>query len=575
MFSNHLVSKPCLLQTLAVFFAAFFLAAAPAAASDRVAFVVGIAEYDHTIPLKNPISDAVGVSTTLETLGFDVETIYDPNLDQLTEATARFEKKLVGAEVALFYFAGHGMQIGRKNYLLARNAKLETDQKIHQEGIELGRILELMEREANVAMAFIDACRDNPLTLDLQTRLGSRNRSLGVSRGLAPVDSSYSNTLVAFATAPGDVAADGEDANSPFAKALMDHMVTPNLEVSTMLKRVTKSVLQDTEGKQQPEVVASMSDEFYFLGSDPTLENFASEQSSLQSVSENDRAMRLLNVARSLKSKQQRVDALTVIFDRFPSTPAADIAIAALNDENAIPQASTSTRFRRDQLAQLNLTKGLQRKGQQALQTTSFEAQEQMLGLTQPDVIKVQTALNLMGYNLGTADGNFGPRSRKALKTFQQAKRVKGTGYLNEATIATILKTYDEAPTDYDGKWVLNIYRQWTRQDRDTPKNKPGMTELLATLELEATNEIFSITDYDIYTFEPPEAFRDFRISISDNRRIQMNGSVSFLFGKRRIHKIRARVNLPQVMPYQLEVSAQGNQVEPEFRSYVTLRRTK
>ena len=240
------------------------MAALPAQAA-KVALVLGNGNYQFADPLRNATNDATDMAARLRELGFTVFDGINLTRVEALRLVQQFAAALTPSDTALFYFAGHGIQINAKNYLLTRSAKVSNPLLIDQDGFELGKILDLIAQNANTTIAMIDACRDNPLAQALVANTEPATRSAwGLSRGLAPLDREYSNSLVAFATSPGRVAYDGAETHSPFTNALLKHIATPGIEVSVLLKRITREVLVATDGAQRPEVVASMAREFYF-----------------------------------------------------------------------------------------------------------------------------------------------------------------------------------------------------------------------------------------------------------------------------------------------------------------------
>src|SRR5207248_945365 len=176
---------------------------AGAQADRRVALVVGNAAYKNATTLRNPVNDATDVAGILKSLGFDV--LLATNLDQQEFARTidKFAHALDEADVGLFFYAGHGLQMNEINYLVSTNAKLESEFLLSSETIELDVIVRLMESKAAVNLVFLDACRNNPLAENLRRSLTSLKRAVNMGRGLARVEVSGRDTLVAFAAAPG------------------------------------------------------------------------------------------------------------------------------------------------------------------------------------------------------------------------------------------------------------------------------------------------------------------------------------------------------------------------------------
>jgi hypothetical protein len=244
------------------------LAATQAVAERRVALVVGNAQYAHTPALPNPRNDAQDIANALRRVGFEVTVGYDLDQSKFAHIIDDFARSLEGADVGLFFYAGHGLQINEKNYLVSTEAKLESTFLVPSETIELDAIIRLMESKANTNLIFLDACRNNPLTDNLKRNLAAVNRSISVGRGLARIEPTGRDTLVAFSSAPGQEAADGRGRNSPFTASLLRHLPKPGVEVSVMLKEVTADVRQETNNAQRPQQLSDMSKAFYFVKAD-------------------------------------------------------------------------------------------------------------------------------------------------------------------------------------------------------------------------------------------------------------------------------------------------------------------
>ena len=239
---RSLLIAALLLTTLAV----------PAMAQGRkVALVIGNGSYQHAPALANPVNDAEAVATKLRGLGFEVSLQRNLTLAAMRRALRSFGDSANGAEVALLYFAGHGMQMGRRdraeNYLLPVDATLQDARDTDDEALALSKVMDFLDGAQN-RIIVLDACRDNPLA----QRMANTGATRSASRGLAPLESAGSGTLVAFATAPGSVAADGTGRNSPFTSALLEHLDTPGLDAQALFTRVRQRVHEATAGRQVP-----------------------------------------------------------------------------------------------------------------------------------------------------------------------------------------------------------------------------------------------------------------------------------------------------------------------------------
>jgi uncharacterized caspase-like protein len=219
------------------------------AASGRVALVLGNGAYQSVAPLPNPSNDAADIAQALRRIGFEVIEGRDLEKRAMEEKIRDFGRKLDKADVALFFYAGHGLQVGGKNYLVPIDAKLERAGDLNFETVEVGLVLGQMEADKRVNLVFLDACRDNPLARSLARALGARSTAVG--QGLASIQSAV-GTMIAYATQPDNVALDGDGRNSPFTTALLKHLATPGLEISSLMKRVRADVVAATRDRQVP-----------------------------------------------------------------------------------------------------------------------------------------------------------------------------------------------------------------------------------------------------------------------------------------------------------------------------------
>jgi len=223
--------------------------ALPTDSRRRVALVIGNGKYQFAAPLPNPPNDASDIASALRKLGFDVVEGRDLDRPGMDNAIRQFSRKLDGADIALFFYAGHGLQVNGKNYLVPVDAKLERPGDLALDAVDIGNVLAQMEAEKRVNLIFLDACRDNPLARSLARSLGTRSSAVG--QGLASIQSAI-GTMIAYATQPDNVALDGEGRNSPFTTALLKHIVTPGLEIGTLMRRVRADVIAATREKQVP-----------------------------------------------------------------------------------------------------------------------------------------------------------------------------------------------------------------------------------------------------------------------------------------------------------------------------------
>ena len=230
-----------------------------ASAERRVALVLGNSQYQHAPPLTNPVRDAEAVADRLKNLNFEVVSGFDLTKLQTQATIAQFAKQVRGADVALFFYAGHGMQVSGSNYLLPVDAALEDETSLDFEAVSVDFVLRQMSRETSIRLVFLDACRDNPLADVLAKSAGVK----GASSGLAeiPIENGGAGTLVAFAASPNQLAYDGSGEHSPFASALLQHIGESNISITEVMNRVTSDVFKVTAGKQRPWINVSLTTE--------------------------------------------------------------------------------------------------------------------------------------------------------------------------------------------------------------------------------------------------------------------------------------------------------------------------
>ena len=224
------------------------------AAERKVALVIGNSTYLNSPKLPNAASDAVAIAFLLKAIGFSVEAQNDLTIGAMRQALRQFADTARGAEIAIVYFAGHGIEVDGANYLIPVDAKLATDLDVEDEAISLDRILRTMEPALRLRLVLLDACRDNPFLRSMKRLVATR--SLG--RGLGRVDPSTSDTLVAFAAKAGSIASDGTGPNSPFTGALLKYLGTPGVDVRLALGQVRDEVLLRTDRRQEPFVYGSL-----------------------------------------------------------------------------------------------------------------------------------------------------------------------------------------------------------------------------------------------------------------------------------------------------------------------------
>jgi uncharacterized caspase-like protein len=238
--------------------ALLLLVCQPAFAQKRVALVIGNSAYQNVVPLANPINDAAVIAATLKNAGFDVvDSRHDLPAAETRHALRDFADRASDADIAVVYYAGHGIEVDGANYLIPVDAKLGRDTDVYDEALSLDRILIAIEPAKKLRLVILDACRDNPFTKTMKRTVASR----AIGQGLAKVEPTSPNVLIAYSAKAGSTAADGDGKNSPFSLALSKHLTTPGLDVRRAFGYVRDDVLRSTGNRQEPFVYGSLGGE--------------------------------------------------------------------------------------------------------------------------------------------------------------------------------------------------------------------------------------------------------------------------------------------------------------------------
>jgi uncharacterized caspase-like protein len=230
----------------------------PAFAGKRVALVVGNSAYQNVPPLRNPANDAAMMEVTFRQAGFDVvDARHDLSAQETRQALRQFSDSAQDAEIAVIYYAGHGIEVDGINYLIPVDARLERDNDVFDEALSLDRILLAVEPARQLWLVILDACRDNPFAKTMKRTVASR----AIGRGLAKVEPDSPNLLIAYSAKAGSTAQDGNGSNSPFTMALARHLTTPGLDIRKAFGFVRDDVLKSTGNQQEPFVYGSLGGE--------------------------------------------------------------------------------------------------------------------------------------------------------------------------------------------------------------------------------------------------------------------------------------------------------------------------
>jgi uncharacterized caspase-like protein len=229
-------------------------------AADRVALVIGNGAYQRVPVLANPPRDAADIAGAFERLNFKVTHLSNASASEMRKAIVAFGRASEGSDMAVIFYAGHGMEMGGENWLIPVDAELRSDTDVESEAISLKSLNLQVSKARQLGLVILDACRNNPFAA--QMKGGSRTRA--VARGLAPTEPT-DNVLVAYAARDGTTANDGDGRNSPFTASLLRNIEKPGLEISFLFRNVRDEVMSATKREQQPFVYGSLSKEAIYL----------------------------------------------------------------------------------------------------------------------------------------------------------------------------------------------------------------------------------------------------------------------------------------------------------------------
>src|ERR1700681_2737748 len=388
-----------------------------AKADRRVAFVVGNGAYKNVTALPNPPIDAKAMAGVLRNAGFDVVEGINLTRDKMTERLLEFGKKTQGADVAVFFYAGHGIAVDGTNYLLPVDAdiKSEMDVKLGN-AINVDAALDQTMNDSKVKLVFLDACRDNPFAAKIKA--GASTRSVAVQSGLAEMKSGE-GTLIAFSTGPGQTALDGEvGTNSPFTRALIANIATPGVEIQQAMTEVRAQVNEETNKSQLPWGHTNLIGAVYLNPSAaPAASAAAPAVTGSTAVASTSSGSDVeLEFWRSVK-ESNKPEELNAYLTNFPNGKFKSLALARIASLESGPSTATRT-----------LTAGVDPATftEQASQTT-----EDQIGLDKARRRDVQHRLTGLGFDTKQT-GIFDDPTRAMITRWQAARGYPKSGFLNK-----------------------------------------------------------------------------------------------------------------------------------------------
>ena len=401
------------------------LAVAPAWAGERVALVIGNAAYAHAPALATPVNDAADIGTALERLGFAVTRVENADQATLLGSLRSFASAAVGSKMAVVFYAGHGVAVNERNFLVPVDARLASQEDVDFEAVPLGLVERAVARASDVRLVILDACRENPFAASL-------------GQGLAPAGPA-AGMLVAYAAKEGTVAPEAQGRNSPYAEALLRHLEEPGLEVGLVFGRVREAVLTATGGGQEPVTYGSLTGESVTLAiqpasseDDPAPAAPAEGESGADQLTAEMLAAERLYWA-SVKDSDDPAEIQTYL-DQYPDGLFAALARTRLKRLGgaAAPEA-TEADAPPEVAAQAEAQGGVETPPvpEEPEPSLEPEAVEEALGLQRDHRRLIQSGLAQLGFDPGPADGVFGQRTRAAIGAWQESVDKPATGYLD------------------------------------------------------------------------------------------------------------------------------------------------
>ncbi len=428
---------------LFAFSIAFLASATVASAERRLALVIGNSDYQHGTPLRNPTNDARAIAAKLAGLGFDLVEGYDLSRSEMDGVLRQFAREARQSDINIFFYAGHGMSVGGTNYLVPTDAEFLDETALDFEAVPVDFILRQMSLSNAVNLVFLDACRDNPLSRSLSRSMGA-TRSAAITQGLSEIKIANAGTgvAIAFATSPGEVAFDGDGANSPFTEALLRHIGTENADITQILSRVTGDVYEATDQAQRPWLNTSLTGPVVLNKVTPValtpsapLTDAGGTAPPPPSANVNLEEQKLLF---DLARETGAIEDFQAYLDTFPNGLFANNArrtiqslrteeVASLIPQVKMPQTATRSI---NEVGPLVLSPSTQLTG-----VAATKESEDALGLDRTARGNIQSRLNAAGFNVGGVDGKWGANTRRGVKAWQSANGLIGTSFLNSGQL--------------------------------------------------------------------------------------------------------------------------------------------
>jgi Caspase domain/Domain of unknown function (DUF4189)/Putative peptidoglycan binding domain len=396
----------------------FALCHTSALADRRVALTIGNSAYKNVPLLTNPVNDAAAVTALLKNAGFDVvEANMNLGIADMRRVISAFSDVASDADIAVVYYAGHGIEVDGSNYIIPVDAMLKRDIDVDDEAVSLDRILKILEPVKRLRLVILDACRENPFANSMKRSQGTRV----VTRGLARVEPSLPDTLVAYSAKAGSVAVDGDGANSPFTAALLKYITSPGLDLRLAFGKVRDEVMRATRNRQEPFVFGSLG------GSTVSLS--ASEKPPADSAKPPDEARLELAFWETIKN-EKNPELFQAYLNRYPKGVFADLATIILQQQKTA-----------------------------ALNSAKVEQPDDRAELSDPVLIReVRERLYELNFDPGPFDGPISGPARQAVREFEQANKLASTGDVTQGLLRRLREISGLKP------WGAIVYSKATNK---------------------------------------------------------------------------------------------------------------
>lgn len=426
-------------------------AAAPdagAPGAKRVALVIGNSKYVHAVELPNPANDAHLIASTLRNAGFEVIEGVDQDNAGMHSLISKFTEQSYDADLAVIFYAGHGMQVDGKNFLIPVDAELTSPAYLKTRTIQIDDFMAALPPDPAVGVIILDACRDNPLARTLAAAM-PKTRSTALGTGLAPIDPKSEGVgtggvLIAYATDPGAIAFDGNGVDSPYSTALARHLTEPGVEIQSALTRARGEVAETTQGRQRPWHNASLGREV-FLGK-PATEAAAKPAADAANATAAPAPAPVASEPPSWEVEQRLWDEASkrntapfyeAYLEQFPNGRFATVArlnIDALKDPKAQErEVAALDAAEANPGSAVRTSVGISDDMKKVLGT---EATENAIGLDRQGRIDLQLRIEALGNELGSVDGDIGAKTRQAIGDWQEENGLPPTTFLTREQLA-------------------------------------------------------------------------------------------------------------------------------------------